>query len=231
MFDPEASVMGLPLEMDVDTTPVKNQTPKRSSRRAKRANSEVEGAEVFDYGSVRKKKHPSPSERDLQVLREAANFLKGAPLDTSESLIVSTPFKPKPQGQVLTTVSSVSSMPEPLAPQHTTQQLPTAVSSIFPVPQILAPKDPNRKLNGPAKAVEKKGAVGVFPKAQLPRIATMPDIYGRFKAQKAVVPKPKVDATQSLLKYGIRHPNDTALEIDELQCNESTYNIGIKKKA
>lgn len=208
LFDADTSSM-VPSEMDIDSPPAKNQTDKPLGDLITRKTS-IRDRGLFKRYSKKTKKHPSPSKTELEVLEKS---LKESPeFGTCETFMVSELSKVK--GAVPNDFGTRS---------HSTP--------------ALAPKDPNIKVKGVAHSKDKRIGFGLFPKpAPQPNLSrsgiSMPDMATR-KAQKTMIPRPA--ETNSRLRPELEEPryslrdavlNATDMDVDELQWNNSVYNIG-----
>ena len=208
IFDHDISSLG-PSDMETDHTRPHylTETPPRDS--VKRKSSQIKEGGMFKLHSKRTKKHPSPSKTELEGLQA--------------SLKVHPEF-------------GISESHDDLESSQALEQNPDAVETLFHAPPLLAPKDPNSKVTGEAKAIEKRMGFGMFPKRDLgrPSVSTS-DVPRRPNAQKSMIPRPAEPT--STRSYGPRFSlrgdfgNNTAMDIDELQRDESAYDISTKKKA
>lgn len=203
LFDPDTSSV-----TDVDRTPVKPQTGESLRFHIKRKSSLLkESALGFQCHSKRTKKHPSPDTAELEGMEKLLQ--EHPPFGTSETLVL--------PGNV-----------------EVQDKTPAYFGSAFPAP-VLSPRDPNPNIQDQTKAIEKRKRLGLFPNSELSRTgASSPDIHKRSKIPKSLIPKP-ADTTNTKPRqdnrYSLRDEvfNGTAMDIDELQRNESAYEIGVKK--
>ena len=203
LFDPDTSS-----DMDVDCTPVNPQTGEFLGFHIKRKNSLLkESALGFQCHSKGTKKHPSPDKAELEGMEKLMQ--EHPPFGTSETLV----------------------LPGTIEAQD---KAPTYFGSAFSAP-VLAPRDSNPKIQDQAKGIEKRKRLGLFQKSELSRtVASSPDIHKRSKTPKSLIPKPADTANTKPRqdnRYSLRDEvfNGTAMDIDELQRNESAYEIGVKK--
>jgi hypothetical protein len=203
LFDADASSIGLS-EMEIDY-PINNQTNKPLEDRFRRKTS-FKDRGLFKHYSKKTKKHPSPSKAALEDLEKALNEFPA--FGTSRSLMISEPSKVQ-------------------------EEVSHDIGAVSPVPQVLAPKNPNTKVREAGSSLQKTG-FGLFPKSELSKSGvSMPDITRR-KAQKTMIPRP-ADPTPMRPRpelgenrFSLRDAvlNATAMDVDELQWNNSAYNIG-----
>ena len=204
LFDPDTSSV-----MDVDSVPVNVQTGESFGVHIKRKSSLLrESALGFRCHSKRTKKHPSPDKGELEGMEKILQ--EHPPFGTSESLILDRAVEAQ-------------------------DETPTYFSSALTSP-VLSPRDPNPRVQSQSKSVEKRRrSIGLFPKSDLSGAgASSPDIRKRSKIAKSLIPKPAVTPNtrprqdnRRFIRDGIF--SDSAMDIDELQQNDSTYNIAIRK--
>jgi hypothetical protein len=204
-IDNDSSSM-VPSEMDIDSTPAKNQVIDKPLADHIPRKTSIRHIGLFERYSRKTKKHPSPSKAELEALE---NSLKESPVfGTSESLVVSKPPK-----------------------------IQDAVSNNVSIARVLGPKDPNTKVKAAAPSMDKNAGLGLFPKpASQPDLSrsgiSMPNI--KRKGQKSMIPRPTDLSTgrprQEVegSRYSLRDAglNATAMDVDELQWNNTAYNIG-----
>jgi hypothetical protein len=218
--------------MDVDSAPTRPPTGEHSGDRVKRKSSLLkESAPDFRYHSKRTKKHPSPSKAELEGMEK---FLQEHPLfGTSETLVLADADADadadavEEMAHLREAIVSCSNDCQP------SKQTPINVGCLIPA-SILASKDPNPKIKDTAKLMEKRRGIGLFPKPHLSRSgSSLPDIPRGPKVQKSLIPKP-IDKANTKPRqdnrYSLRDEvfNDTAMDIDELQTDDSAFQI-VKK--
>ena len=185
-------------EMDIDSTPEIKQTANHFGGRINRENSFRENG-LFNRYSTKTKKHPSPSKKELEGLGKTLKELP--PFGTPPILVTTAPSKD--------------------------------VGSFSNVPQVLKQRNPNAKVKE-AVPSRKKSGLGLFPPSELPRcITSMPDISRRKGLTSSMIPRladnapmrsKQSDEKKVTLQAHVL--NATAMDVDELQWNNSMYNIG-----
>jgi hypothetical protein len=204
LFDADTASMGRS-DTGFVLTPARNQIDLPSEEHIARKTS-FRDRPLFKLYSKKVKKHPSPSKVELAELEQA---LKAFPaFGTSDTLRTSNP-------------------------SAATEDAFNNVNSIFPVEQLLVAKDSNLQVGGAVQSIEKKTSLALFPK-RASMNGPKPDIsrssvaipINRRQPERPIIPRPKSELERKPCSSRKTAYNASAMDVDELQWDNSNYNIG-----